>query len=220
MGTGYAITHGAHLEDEQSTALACSTRVGHRPIFDASFTTSEGHIMYKFRRNTFFKPATLVMASAMCTALGLSSAAPALAQGACSDPSINSLTAFALGTNNTISVLRPGSLGQASQVSGIAGNLIGIDFRPSDPNNGSFYGLTDTGNVYLLDPSVTPYRATLVSTIAPRFAGGYQSLADFNPTGAQNALRIIGSNDQNVALVGATLKSECGWSKAIDVCHG
>ncbi len=160
--------------------------------------------MYKFPGKTISRSA-VNLAAAVCALAGVGSTAPALAAGACSDPSLNSLTAYVLGTHNTIAAMRLGSPGQATQVTGIDGNLIGIDFRPSDPNNGSFYGISDTGAVYLINPSLTPYRASLVSNVAPRFAGGYQSLADFNPTGTQNALRLIGSNDQNYALTGATL---------------
>src|SRR5262249_36731378 len=36
-------------------------------------------------------------------------------------------------------------------------------------------------------------------SISPRFAGGFQSLMDFNPV--VNAIRLIGSNDQNLAVV-------------------
>ena len=48
--------------------------------------------------------------------------------------------------------------------------------------------------------------AALVSTLSPRFAGGYQSLMDFNPM--VNALRLIGSNDQNFAVVSVLAKAK------------
>jgi hypothetical protein len=118
---------------------------------------------------------------------------------------------FALSTDNTIYALRNGKF-SASRVNGIDGNLIGIDFRVSDGPTGRLYGLTDTGKLYQIgvDPFVTipPF---LISTLAPRFAGGFQSLADFNPvlTPTANALRLIGSNDQNFAVVdgGGTLST-------------
>src|SRR5262249_50965557 len=82
------------------------------------------------------------------------------------------------------------------------GNLIGLDFRPADGNSNSVYGLTDTGRLYKIDLSSTGLGATtLVSVMSPRFAGGVQSLMDFNP--AANALRVIGSNGQNFAVVSA-----------------
>lgn len=75
--------------------------------------------------------------------------------------------------------------------------LVGIDFRPSD---GNLYGLSDAGNIYLID--VTPPgvgNVVLISTTSPRFVGGVQSLADFNPQ--VDALRVIGTDDSNFALV-------------------
>ncbi|MGH9841976.1 MAG: DUF4394 domain-containing protein [Blastocatellia bacterium] len=110
-------------------------------------------------------------------------------------PSVN---IYVLATDNSIYVLTPGSskptrLGRPGPING---NLIGIDFRPAD---GSLYGLADNGNLYTIDLASPSLNATLVSAISPRFAGGVQSLADFNPVA--NALRVIGSNDQNFAVV-------------------
>ena len=107
---------------------------------------------------------------------------------------------YALDADNTIWVLPPCGrhftrLVEFKKLGG--GNLIGIDFRPSD---GQLYGLTDTGVVYILDV-VRPHlgQAISVGEIQPRFAGGYQSLLDFNPV--VDAVRVIGSNDQNFALL-------------------
>ncbi len=75
--------------------------------------------------------------------------------------------------------------------------LIGIDFRPAD---GLLYALSDLGRIYTID--VTPSGAgnvVLISSLNPRFAGGFSSLMDFNP--ALNALRLIGSDDENFAVV-------------------
>jgi len=115
---------------------------------------------------------------------------------------------YALNNDNVIFVLKPGTsdFTRLVRVSGVNGNLIGLDFRPADGSAASVYGLTDTGSLYtinLVAPTTqTAPRlgaATLVSKVSPRFAGGYQSLMDFNPV--VNALRLIGSNDQNFALV-------------------
>lgn len=109
---------------------------------------------------------------------------------------------YALNNDNVIFVLRPGSTDFARlvRVNRIDGNLIGIDFRPADGNANFIYGLTDTGNLYSISLVPTGLgAATLVSKLTTRFAGGYQSLMDFNPV--VNALRLIGSNDQNFALV-------------------
>lgn len=80
----------------------------------------------------------------------------------------------------------------------VAGEQItGIDFRPSD---GYLYALSDQGTVYqvMLFP---PGQGTTVQVAqaSPRFAGGVQSLMDFNPV--LDALRLIGSSDENYALV-------------------
>ncbi|MGH9839982.1 MAG: DUF4394 domain-containing protein [Blastocatellia bacterium] len=109
---------------------------------------------------------------------------------------------FGLNNDNTIFLMKPGATNFArlARVSGVDGNLIGIDFRPADGNANSLYVLTDTGKVYTVNlTGTTPGAATLVSTASPRFAGGVQSLMDFNPV--VNALRLIGTNDQNFALV-------------------
>lgn len=90
-------------------------------------------------------------------------------------------------------------------VRGLRGDerLIGIDFRPAD---NLLYGVTDRNNIYTIDvdpPGVG--NLTLVSPLTVPFAGGFQSLADFNPV--LSALRLIGSNGQNYAVVGATLNT-------------
>jgi hypothetical protein len=106
---------------------------------------------------------------------------------------------YALNGDDTLFVRAPGatSFTRLVHVAKIDGNLIGIDFRVAD---GLLYGLTDTGSIYTIDLSTTGLgAATLVSNLTPRFAGGFQSLFDFNPV--LNAIRIIGSNDQNFAVV-------------------
>jgi len=82
-------------------------------------------------------------------------------------------------------------------VKGIAGQLIGIDFRPAD---GQLYGLDDEGNLYTID---TLGNAAPFGSLTVPFGGDFRSLMDFNPVA--NALRLIGANDQNLALVGADL---------------
>lgn len=106
---------------------------------------------------------------------------------------------YALNSNNAIFVLTPGasSFTRLARVTTTNGNLIGIDFRVSD---GLLYAVTDTGSLYTINLTSSQYGASsLVSDISPRFAGGFQSLADFNPV--VNALRLIGTNDQNLAVV-------------------
>ena len=106
---------------------------------------------------------------------------------------------YALNTDNTLFVRAAGAISftRLVHVTNIDGNLIGIDFRVAD---GLLYGLTDTGSIYTINLDATGLgAATLVSNLTPRFAGGVQSLFDFNPV--LNAIRIIGSNDQNFAVV-------------------
>jgi len=106
---------------------------------------------------------------------------------------------YALNANNTIFVLQPGatSFSRLGRVTTANGNLIGIDFRVSD---GLLYAVTDTGSLYTIGLNSSRLgAATLVSNLTPRFAGGFQSLMDFNPV--LDAIRLIGSNDQNFAVV-------------------
>jgi hypothetical protein len=108
---------------------------------------------------------------------------------------------FALTSDNAIYVLTPGATQyrRLGRVSTDGGNLIGIDFRPAD---GRLYGLTDRGTIYQIAVSTSSVGpATLISTMKPRFTGGLGMLMDFNPV--VNALRVAGSNDQNLAVVNA-----------------
>lgn len=110
---------------------------------------------------------------------------------------------YALTSDNALYILKPGATqyvrGGRVDVSD-GGNLIGIDFRPAD---GQLYGLTDRGGIYTINVSSRYFGAsTKVSTVNPRFTGGFSSLMDFNPV--LNAIRIAGSNDQNIAVVNGT----------------
>ena len=110
---------------------------------------------------------------------------------------------YALTSDNAIYVLKQGAaqyqrLGRAEVSDG--GNLIGFDFRPAD---GRLYGLTDKGNLYTIDLSANAVGGTnFVSTMNPRFTGGFSNLMDFNPVA--NALRVSGNTDQNLAVVNGT----------------
>ena len=109
---------------------------------------------------------------------------------------------YVLNGDNTLFVLTPGALSftRLVRVTQVSGNLIGIDFRPAETSGTQLYGLTDTGNLYTINlTSPNLGAATLISTLSTRFAGGSQSLMDFNPV--LNAIRLIGSNDQNFAVV-------------------
>lgn len=106
---------------------------------------------------------------------------------------------FAMTTNGTLYVLPPNysyfySIGRPTGIGG--DDPIGIDFRPADRK---LYLLTDRGRLFTVNYSVSPPTATLVSTLSPRFPGGFQSLFDFNPQ--VDAIRVIGSNTANYAVV-------------------
>jgi hypothetical protein len=95
-----------------------------------------------------------------------------------------------LTANNTLVNINLRGVSQVVQVTGINGNLQAIDFRPA---NRLLYGVTDTDNVYTIDP--VSGVATFVSKLSSSFNGGFQSGFDFNPV--PDRLRIVGSNKQN-----------------------
>lgn len=78
-------------------------------------------------------------------------------------------------------------------VSGVNGTLLGIDRRPA---NNLIYGLTNTNNIYTIDPFTGV--ASFVSTISVPFVGGTISGVDFNPV--PDRLRVVGSNGQNFRI--------------------
>ncbi|WP_248277198.1 DUF4394 domain-containing protein [Brasilonema octagenarum] len=95
-----------------------------------------------------------------------------------------------LTSNNTLVNIGSRGAGRRIEVQGIDGNLQGIDFRPA---NGLLYGVTDTDNIYTINPENG--QATFVSKLSSSFNGGFQSGFDFNPV--PDRLRAVGSNDQN-----------------------
>lgn len=118
-------------------------------------------------------------------------------------------TIWGLTTENSLRILRPNAqdFRRDLPIKGLLPDehIIGIDWRPSD---NSLYVVGDTGNIYLL--ATITNRGALASlqspaNRSPRFDGGVQSLADFNPLLINNGnpLRLIGSNDQNFAVVNA-----------------
>lgn len=165
---------------------------------------------------TFNKASSALVRTAVTTALVLASSA-SMAQsltattasastykprGVAAGLDIPAVNVYALTSDNAIYVLKPGASNyvRLGRVETEGGNLIGIDFRPAD---GKLYGLTDLGNLYTIPVSSNGVgTATRVSTINPRFTGGFEGLIDFNPVA--NALRVAGSNDQNIAVVNGT----------------
>ena len=106
---------------------------------------------------------------------------------------------YALNANNVLFILQPGatSFTRLTPINGTDGNVTGIDFRPFDKR---LYALTDRGTLYTIALGATNLgNATKVSTLSPRFDGGYQSLMDFNPV--VDAIRLISSESDNYAVV-------------------
>jgi hypothetical protein len=143
--------------------------------------------------------ATLTVTAISATVLAATSANSQTAPPA---PSIKAGVAlpgrdiFALTTDNSLYVLRANAT-QYSRLGRIEiGNAVGIDFRPAD---NTLYALSDTGQIFRVNTSVSPPTTALVSTMTPRFIGGYANVMDFNPQ--VNALRVTGTNDQNLAVV-------------------
>lgn len=141
---------------------------------------------------------TAVGASSLCSLLA--TVAPAFSQTLpprISCPGLpNNISIVTLSSDNTLYTYNPsvGFVNPRRINNGInGGNFIGIDFRPAD---GRLYGLTDTDQIYIIDPVTGG--AKLVSILTSTFDGGFQSLMDFNPS--VDRLRLIGSNDQNLAV--------------------
>jgi Domain of unknown function (DUF4394) len=102
---------------------------------------------------------------------------------------------YAIDNNNNFFVLSGTTFNRVNTISNINGDrIIGIDVRPLD---GLIYALSNNSRLYTINPANAA--ATLVSTVAPTGGVGNSSLVDFNPV--VDAIRIIGDNDQNFAVV-------------------
>lgn len=117
--------------------------------------------------------------------------------------SATAVTLTGLTDNNTLLLFDSATPSDATsvQVTGVTGQLLGIDLRPA---NNLIYGLTDTNNIYTINPFSGA--ATFVSTLSTPFSGDSFSGVDFNPV--VDRLRVVGSNDQNFRVnvdTGATL---------------
>ena len=145
------------------------------------------------------------VATAQTTTASASAAAAAAAvrpRGVAAGLDIPNVPVYALTSDNAIYVLKPGASNyvRLGRVETEGGNLIGFDFRVSD---GKLYALTDLGVLYTIPVTQNSVgTATRVSTMNPRFTGGFEMLFDFNPVA--NAIRVAGSNDQNLAVVNGT----------------
>ena len=146
-----------------------------------------------------FVVAALLAASSMATAQ-TADTLRASNTGVAAGVTLPRVNIYALTSDNAIYVLRPGA-GQYARLGRVnvpdGGNLIGMDFRPAD---NKLYGLTDLGTLYTIDVSLARFgQVAQVSKMSPRFTGGFGNVMDFNPVA--NALRVTGTNDQNLAVV-------------------
>lgn len=111
-------------------------------------------------------------------------------------------TLVGLSSDNTLVLFGSSSPGKISRikVSGVNGTLLGIDLRPA---NGQLYGVSDTHDLYTIDPATGV--ATRASSLSVAFKGGARSGVDFNPQA--DRLRLNGANAQNLRInvdLGAT----------------
>lgn len=137
----------------------------------------------------FHKSGLLAIVAVAMTAMGLAAA---------DSPT----TLVGLSGNNTLVLFGSSNPGKISsiKVSGVSGTLLGIDLRPA---NGQLYGVSDTHDLYTIDP--TTGIATHASTLSVAFKGGPRSGMDFNPQA--DRLRLNGANAQNLRInvdLGAT----------------
>ena len=77
-------------------------------------------------------------------------------------------------------------------VTGVDGNLLGIDRRPA---NNKIYGFT-ADKIYTVNPYTGA--ASFVSNLSIPFTGNFISGMDFNPV--VDRLRVVGGNDQNFRI--------------------
>jgi hypothetical protein len=92
----------------------------------------------------------------------------------------------------------PGALSSNVSVSGVAGSLVGIDFRPAAPD--SLYGLGNNGGVgTIYNINLATGFAAPVYTLTMALAGTSFGV-DFNPV--VDALRILGNTGQNLRITG------------------
>jgi len=149
----------------------------------------------------------ILTAVSLCLGVAASAAmSPAFAQDSSYSfcgLSNNRVSLLGLATSSNVIYTLSNGVVTVKQVTGVTGNLIGIDARPSDGLNGMVYGLSDDGSIYLISVSPNTSAARLVSRPSPALPGGFQALADFNPISPPNAnaWRLIDSNANNYAAV-------------------
>ena len=127
----------------------------------------------------------------------------AVTSGVVIAPQVQAVGLTGLTRDNTLVNFDSASPNAASfvQVTGVVGNLLGIDYRPAD---GQLYGLASSNNIYTINSSTGA--ATFTSTLDVPVSVGALSGVDFNPV--VDRLRVVGSNDTNFRInadTGATI---------------
>ena len=92
----------------------------------------------------------------------------------------------------------PGTIQSDVPISGVAGGLVGIDFRPAAP--GTLYGVGNNGGVgtiYTINTATGV--ATTVTSLSAALSGTSFGV-DFNPV--PDALRIVSNTGQNLRITG------------------
>lgn len=122
---------------------------------------------------------------------------------------------FALTDNNRLVSFDPDRPDRASSiaVTGINGNLVGVDFRPG---TGALFGVTDANQVYTIN--VNTGAATLVSSNPIPFTlNGNSFGVDFNPN--PDRIRVVSDAEQNIRLNPNTggIALNADGTQAIDV---
>jgi len=108
-----------------------------------------------------------------------------------------SMQLIGLDNNNNLLSFDPNNLTRTRRVgvTGITGNLVGIDFRP---RNGDLFGVTDANKVYTINPDTGVATLVLTPNATPFTLNGTSFGFDFNPT--PDAIRVGSDANQNTRL--------------------
>jgi hypothetical protein len=128
---------------------------------------------------------------AIGTAAAVSLLASALSAMA-TPPDVMPVRLIGLTNDNQLVSLRTDRSGglRSTRIKGVEGRVVGIDVRPS---NGLLYGLTNTDQIYTIDP--TTGDAQYVSTLSVPFKGNIRTGIDFNPV--PDLLRLVDAKGRN-----------------------
>ncbi len=108
-----------------------------------------------------------------------------------------SIQLIGLDNNNNLVSFDPNNLTRTRSVgvTGITGNLVGIDFRP---RNGDLFGVTDANQVYTINPDTGVATLVLTPNATPFTLNGTSFGFDFNPT--PDAIRVVSDANQSTRL--------------------